>query len=104
MTSDGYQFGRRDGASAQCCGTCGFAILHGGRGTNAVRRWCKLRQTWLPFKERERLRAFGCNGHQRDTASRESLALWERLTPTNAPTADQPDADGWIDQDFEGLR
>lgn len=97
MSANPYSFGRRDGRDPKCCATCALAILHGGHGTHAVRRWCKLRQTWLPFKERDRLRMLGCTGHQRDMESREARDLWERMAPNT-------DADGWCDQDFERLR
>ena len=95
MNHDPYHYGRRDGFDPQCCGSCRFAILHGGHRGNAVRRYCKLRATWLPFKSRERLRAFGCDGHELDAESAEALALWERLTP---------DEHGWSERDFARLK
>jgi hypothetical protein len=70
-----YEFGRRDGFDPQCCATCRFAVLHGGHGSHAVRRYCNLRRAWLPFKQRERLRMFGCDGFERDAASAEAIAL-----------------------------
>jgi hypothetical protein len=90
-----YEFGRRDGFDPQCCATCRFAVLHGGHGSHAVRRYCNLRRAWLPFKQRERLRMFGCDGFERDAASAEAIAQWARLTP---------DEDGWSERDFARLR
>ena len=97
MSANPYNFGRRSGRDPTCCATCALAILHGGHRAHVVRRWCKLRQTWLPFKERDRLRMFGCTGYVRDRVSREAIEWWERMAPNT-------DADGWSDSDFEGLR
>jgi hypothetical protein len=95
LTPEQYHYGRRDGFDPHCCATCRHAIVRGGRRGGGLRRWCDLRQAFLPLKERERLRYNGCDGHELDTASAGAIAIWNRLAP---------DADGWSDRDFVQLR
>jgi len=65
------------------------------RSSATLRRYCQLRDAWLPSKDRERLRTVGCDAHELDDASAEALALWNRITP---------DEHGWSERDFARLR
>jgi len=58
----------------------------------ALRRWCNLRETFLPQHSRARLRYNACDGHELPEDSAEALDIYERLAP---------DPDGWVyERDF----
>jgi len=81
LNGDQFHFRRTDGLVPTCCATCLHAIVRGGQRGGALRRWCSLRETFLPQHSRARLRYNTCDGHELAEDSPEALDIYERLIP-----------------------